>query len=150
MNIKKLAGSGDKIGLLTLPFLVIGLILNITLPAIFYVKLSPLLKTISIIILIPGVIIWVWTAALILIQVPRNKLITSGPFALVKHPLYVNMALLVAPWVGFLLHSWLGLLIGAVVYVGSRLYSPLEEAALAKTFGAAWDEYCKKVKLPWL
>jgi protein-S-isoprenylcysteine O-methyltransferase Ste14 len=43
-----------------------------------------------------------------------------------------------------------GAAIGVVLYIGSRRYSPLEEKALATEFGAAWDEYCKKVLLPWL
>jgi protein-S-isoprenylcysteine O-methyltransferase Ste14 len=30
------------------------------------------------------------------------------------------------------------------------MYSPKEEEKLSKAFGATWDEYCKKVKIPWL
>jgi protein-S-isoprenylcysteine O-methyltransferase Ste14 len=41
-------------------------------------------------------------------------------------------------------------LIGVVLYVGSRIFSPAEEEILSKTFGAAWDEYRRKVKIPWL
>jgi protein-S-isoprenylcysteine O-methyltransferase Ste14 len=67
-----------------------------------------------------------------------------------EHPLYTGVALLVLPWVGFLLNTWLGLLIGIVLYVGSRLYSPAEEEKLSKTFGSIWDEYGKKVLIPWL
>ena len=55
MKLKVLVGSGDKIGLLTLPFLIIGLILNIMFPSVFNVGgPSTVLKAISIIILIPG------------------------------------------------------------------------------------------------
>jgi len=151
MKLKVLVGSGDKIGLLLLPFLVIGLILNIFIPSLFSVGgPSAALTVISIIILIPGVAIWIWSVILILTQVPQKKLITTGPYALVKHPLYTGVALLVLPWVGFLLNSWLGVLIGIVLYVGSRLFAPAEEAILSKTFGAAWDEYCKRVWIPWL
>lgn len=104
----------------------------------------------SIILLIPGIAIWIWSVALILIKVPRNELITSGPYALVKHPLYTGAAFLVLPWIGLLLNTWLGALLGAVLYLGSRLFSPEEEAALSRTFGAAWEEYRHKVKIPWL
>jgi protein-S-isoprenylcysteine O-methyltransferase Ste14 len=151
MKLKELVGSGDKIGLLTLPFLVLGVILNIMLPPLFYVGgPSVVLGVVSIIILIPGVIIWIWSVILILTKVPQKKLITSGPYALVKHPLYTGVGLLVLPWAGFLLNTWLGLLIGIIVYVGSRLFSHYEDESLSKTFGAAWDEYCKKVFIPWL
>lgn len=151
MNLKELVGSGEKIGLLILPFLVIGLTLNILFPSFFSVGGPPAaLKVISMILLIPGVIIWAWSVVLILTKIPQKELITNGPYALVKHPLYTGVALLVLPWLGFLFNTWLGLVIGIVLYIGSRMFAPEEEKMLAKTFGAAWDEYSSKVKIPWL
>jgi protein-S-isoprenylcysteine O-methyltransferase Ste14 len=151
MKLKVLVGSGDRIGLLTLPFLIVGLILNIVFPSAFHVGGPPTaLKVISIILLVPGVTIWIWSVVLILTKVPKKELIISGPYSLVKHPLYTGVALLVLPWVGFLVNTWLGALIGVIVYAGSRVFSPQEEAELSKTFGTAWDEYCNKVKIPWL
>ena len=151
MKLKVLVGSGDKIGLLTLPFLIIGLILNIIIPSIFSVGgPSIVLKTISIIILIPGITIWIWSVVLILTKAPKQELISNGPYSLVKHPLYTGVALLVLPWIGFLLNKWLGVLIGIVLYIGSRVFAPEEETILSKTFGTNWDEYCNKVKMPWL
>ncbi len=151
MNLRKLVGSGDKIMLLTLPFLVIGLILNIWRPALFAVGgPPPALRVLSIILLVPGLIIWLWSVVLILTRVPRQELITGGPYALVKHPLYTSVALLVLPWVGFLLNSWLGLLLGAILYIASRLFAPQEEKDLSRLFGRAWNEYNRRVMLPWL
>ncbi len=151
MNLKKLIGSGDKVMGLALPFLVIGLILNILFPSWFSVGgPSMVLKVISYIVLVPGVVFWLWSAALILIKAPQNKLITNGPYALMKHPIYTGFGLLVLPWLGFLLNSWLGVVVGLALYIGSRLFSPAEEAELSKTFGATWDKYSQKVVLPWL
>ncbi|MRR23658.1 hypothetical protein EG830_11845 [bacterium] len=62
----------------------------------------------------------------------------------------LRVALLVLPWLGFLLNTWLGLLVGLAVYTGSRLYAPEEEKILARIFGERWDSYRKKVLLPWL
>ncbi len=150
-TLKDLVGSGEKIGLLMLPFLVIGTILNVVVPSLFSVGgPGDILKMISVIALVPGVVIWLWSVGLILTQVPRKKLITSGPYALVKHPLYTGVALLVLPWVGFLLNTWLGAVLGVVLYIGCRRFAPDEEAALSQTFGAAWDAYCAAVKIPWL
>ncbi len=151
MKVKALVGSGDRIGLLVLPVIIFGLALNIRRPAIFSVGgPSPALRFASIILLIPGVIVWAWSVALILIKVPRNDLITTGPYALVKHPLYTGVAFLVLPWLGFLLNSWLGLVIGIVLYIGSRLFAPKEEIFLAKSFGRKWEEYKRKVLIPWM
>ena len=146
-----LVGSGDKIGLFTLPFLVAGLVLNIAFPAAFDVGgPPPVLRAVSLVVLLIGVVIWAWSVVLILTKVPRGELITSGPFAWVKHPLYTSVALLVLPFAGFLLNTWVGVLVGIALYLGSRRYAPEEEAGLARDFGPAWDRYCDAVRVPWL
>jgi protein-S-isoprenylcysteine O-methyltransferase Ste14 len=151
MNVKALVGSGDRIGLFTFPFLLVGLILNVAYPSLFDVGgPSTTLRVISGIVLAAGLTIWAWSVVLILTRVPRGELITSGPYAWVKHPLYTSVALLVLPWLGFLFNTWLGAFVGIVLYVGSRIFSPAEEAELSKTFGPAWQEYRETVKLPWL
>ena len=71
-------------------------------------------------------------------------------FRWVKHPLYAAVALLVLPWAGFLLDTWLGAVIGAVVYFASRIFAPAEEAELSRTFGASWHACTRRVKLQWL
>jgi protein-S-isoprenylcysteine O-methyltransferase Ste14 len=150
-TLKRLVGSGDRIMLLTLPVLVVGLILNIASPSAFSVGGPPAsLRVLSIAVLIPGVIFWAWSVALILTKVPSGQLITTGPYALVKHPLYTGVALLVLPSVGFLLDTWLGAAVGAAVYLGSRMFAPREEAQLAATFGSTWNDYLAKVKIRWL
>jgi protein-S-isoprenylcysteine O-methyltransferase Ste14 len=108
------------------------------------------LRVVSVAVLAAGVAIWAWSVTLIVTHVPRAELITRGPYAVVKHPLYTAVALLVLPWLGFLLNTWLGALVGVVMYVASRMFALAEEAALSKTFGAAWTEYSKAVKIPWL
>lgn len=146
-----LVGSGDKIGLVALPFLALGLVLNLWRPSLFSVGgPSAPLAAVSVAVLVLGVVNWVWSVALILTKVPKGQLITNGPYAVVKHPLYTGVALLVAPWLGFLLNSWLGVVVGIALYAGSREFSPEEERQLSSAFGPAWDDYCKSVKVPWL
>jgi protein-S-isoprenylcysteine O-methyltransferase Ste14 len=150
-GLRRLVGAGDRIGLVALPFLVVGVILNLAAPSLFAVGgPTAALRLLSIVLLIPGLVTWGWSVVLILTKVPRGELITSGPYALVKHPLYTGVALLVLPWAGVLLDTWLGALLGAVVYLSSRVFSPAEEAELAQTFGPAWDDYLRKVRFPWL
>ena len=149
--LKRLMGSGDKIMLLVLPFLVGGLVLNIAFPEFFAVGGPPTwLAALSWIVLTVGVVIWLWSVVLILTRVPRGELITSGPYTLVKHPLYSAVALLVLPWLGFLLNTWLGLVLGIVLSVGDRLWAPEEEASLAASFGPRWEAYRRSVLLPWV
>jgi protein-S-isoprenylcysteine O-methyltransferase Ste14 len=66
----------------------------------------------------------------------------------VKHPLYAAVALLVLPWAGFLLDTWLGAVIGAVLYFASRIFAPAEEAELSRTLGATWHAYKPSCEAP--
>ena len=151
MDLKGLVGSGDRIGLFMLPFVVAGVFLNMANPSMFDVGGPPTwLRALSIAVLVPGLAVWIWSVTLILRDVPRGRLITSGPYGWVKHPLYTSVALLVLPWIGFLLNTWLGVVLGAVLYIGSRLFAPREEEALSRTFGASWQDYNRNVKLQWL
>jgi protein-S-isoprenylcysteine O-methyltransferase Ste14 len=79
-----------------------------------------------------------------------RELITGGPYSLVKPPLYTCVALLVLPWLGFLFNTWLGVVIGVALYAGCRIFAPKEEAGLLRSFGPAWQDYLRKVKIPWL
>lgn len=151
MKISTLMGSGRKIGAFSLPFFVIGITINYFYPQIFRIDgSSGPLFWISILFLLLGVINWAWSVILILIKVPRKELITTGPFSLVKHPLYVGFVFLIIPWAGFLLNSWLGIVLGLVLYIAIRIFAPKEEQILSKIFGKDWDDYTKKVILPWI
>jgi protein-S-isoprenylcysteine O-methyltransferase Ste14 len=151
MDLKRLVGSGDKIGLSTLPFVLVGVILNLVYPTVFEVGGPPAwLWWLSIGMLVVGLAVWAWSVILILANVPRGRLITGGPYAWVKHPLYTAVALLVLPWLGFLLNTWLGALIGAALYLASRRFAPAEEVELSRAFGEAWQTYSRGVKLQWL
>lgn len=151
MKLRELVGAGDRIGLVTGPVIVIGVIANIAMPAVFRVGGPPeALRWTSAVILVAGVVVWAWSVLLILTRVPRHELITSGPYAVVRHPLYTGVALLVLPWAGFLLDTWLGLAIGLVLYGASRIFAPREEEELAATFGPAWQHYRENVLIPWL
>jgi protein-S-isoprenylcysteine O-methyltransferase Ste14 len=149
--LKTLIGSGDKIALFVAPFLAAAFAFAIVDPPLLHVIAPPSwLRLLSIPALILGLVTWLWSVILIIDNVPRGQLITSGPYTWVKHPLYTAVALLVLPGIGFLLDTWLGLVIGVALYVGSRIFAPEEEAALSRTFGAAWGDYVRSVRLGWI
>ncbi len=90
--LKQLVGSGDRIGLLVLPILLLGVILNVLFPSLFAVGGPPgLLAGISVVVLVPGIAVWLWTVVLILKKAPKQELITDGPYSLVKRPLYTGL-----------------------------------------------------------
>jgi protein-S-isoprenylcysteine O-methyltransferase Ste14 len=151
LDLKDLIGSGDRIGRLVLPFVLGGVTLNVLYPSVFEAGGPPaILRTASIVVAAIGVVVWIWSVALILWHVPKGELITDGPYRVMKHPLYTGVSLLVLPWVGFLLNTWLGAALGIVLYLASRVYAPEEEAHLAETFGPRWEAYRGSVWIPWL
>jgi protein-S-isoprenylcysteine O-methyltransferase Ste14 len=150
MKLKVLVGEGRHIMTLALPFAVVGIVANVLRPSWFTLGFGTGGMIAAIILLAIGVPTWLSSVALILIRVPQKKLITTGPFAVMKHPLTTSVALLVVPGLGLLFDSWVGAGIGAVLYASARLFSPREEVILQKVFPAEYAEYRKKVLLPWL
>lgn len=149
VSLRELVGAGDRIMLAVLPFLIGGVAANVWRPAWFAVGGTAVRATAWVLLAI-GVIGWLWSVVLILTHVPKQRLITSGPFALVKHPLYTAVSLLVLPATGLLFGTWLGVALGMVMYAATRRYAPAEERALAEEFGARWDDYERRVLIPWL
>lgn len=150
-TLGRLVGAGDKIGLATLPVLVGGVLLNVLYPAAFSLgRPSIAFEVASAIMLAVGVALWLSSVVLLLTRVPKKELITIGPYAVMKHPLYTGVALLVLPATGFLLDSWVAVPIGLWLYGVSRFFRAEEERALAAEFGAPFLEYSRKVWLPWL
>ena len=101
MNVRALVGSGDRIGLVTLPFLVVGVVLNIAFPTVFTVGGPPRwLGVLSVLLLLVGVVNWGWCvppphqgAAR---RANHERAVRGG-----EAPLYTGAALLVLPWLGF-------------------------------------------------
>ena len=150
MNVKALVGAGDRIMGVTLPVAIVGIVANVLMPAVFRTNLGAIGTVGGGVLLLVGVPIWLISAVQVLVMVPKRKLITRGPFALVLHPLYTSVALLVIPGLGLVLESWLGVVLGAVLYGASRRFAPREERELAEQFGAEYEAYRKRVLIPWL
>ncbi len=70
-------------------------------------------------------------------------LVTSGPYALLRHPLYAGNLLLCA---GFLVASraflpWFPLLFGALFLIQYGLFTRREDLFLEEEWGAAWRSF---------
>lgn len=150
MKLKVLVGTGDRVMGLTLPFIVVGVAANILWPSWFRLGLGTTGLVVGIVLLAIGVPLWFTSVAQVLINVPKRRLITGGPFALVLHPIYTSVAMLVLPGCGFVIDTWLGIALGAILYVSTRIFSPQEEKLLAGIFPREYQEYRAKVLLPWL
>jgi protein-S-isoprenylcysteine O-methyltransferase Ste14 len=72
-----------------------------------------------------------------------HRLITHGPFAFVRHPMYLGIIL--ASVGGLLIYRTWTLLFTTVTFLGLVLRARREEQALAAEFGEQWEEYCRRV-----
>ena len=84
---------------------------------------------------------WSLTARL----VEGHKLVTEGPYRVVRNPIYTGMfGMLLAT--GLAISHWLGLLSGIAVFVlGTMIRVHSEEKLLREAFGAEFDVYTRKV-----
>ena len=72
-----------------------------------------------------------------------HRLIASGPYAIVRHPMYVGIIL--AAWGGLLLYRTWTCVFAAFVFLGLAVRACREEQALAAEFGPEWDAYRRRV-----
>ena len=72
-----------------------------------------------------------------------HRLIAAGPYAIVRHPMYVGI--IMAAWGGLLLYRTWTCVFAAFVFLGLVVRASREERALAAEFGPEWDAYCRRV-----
>jgi protein-S-isoprenylcysteine O-methyltransferase Ste14 len=79
------------------------------------------------------------------VHVPPQRIITDGPYAYTRNPMYLGH-LIFMTGLALTFSSWLALaiLLGNIVWFHYRVLG--DEKNLLKQFGAAYAEYCSRVK----
>ena len=73
----------------------------------------------------------------------EHKLVTSGPYRWVRHPLYtVGSSMFIA--FGMMADNWFIALLGILAFIGMAIRTPKEEANLIEKFGDEYREYMKR------
>jgi protein-S-isoprenylcysteine O-methyltransferase Ste14 len=84
-------------------------------------------------------------AAVVRIQTERgHRVVSTGPYATVRHPLYASMLILL-PATGLLLGSWAGLAASAVFLGGIVFRTAMEDRELQRGL-AGYPEYAARVR----
>lgn len=74
-----------------------------------------------------------------------HELIQSGPYAIVRHPIYTSMFCIFIA-LALMLATWWAAAIGAVIFfIGTEIRVRAEERLLAGRFGASFDAYRARV-----
>ena len=84
-----------------------------------------------------------WSAIVTLKQ--DHELVTSGPYALVRHPIYTGLLLGFLGW-AIAVDRWRGPLAVLIVFLALLRKYRLEERWMRERFGAAYDTYRARVK----
>jgi protein-S-isoprenylcysteine O-methyltransferase Ste14 len=78
--------------------------------------------------------------------VEGHKLVTQGPYSIVRNPIYTGMfGMLLAT--GLAVSHWVGLLFAVVIFaIGTFIRVRSEERLLREMFGHEFDEYARRVR----
>lgn len=77
----------------------------------------------------------------------EHQLVTTGPYAIVRHPMYLGI-LLVGLGGTLFYRTWTMVFI-SLMYLGLRIRARREEEALEEGFGEGWKEYQRSVPAWW-
>ena len=72
-----------------------------------------------------------------------HELIRSGPFARVRHPIYLAMLLFLLAGAVGLGHLWALIPAVPIFLLGTRIRTRIEERLLREMFGAEYDDYAR-------
>lgn len=84
-----------------------------------------------------------WSAIVTLKQ--DHELVTSGPYALVRHPIYTGLLLAFLGW-AVAVDRWRGVMALAIVFLALLRKYRIEERWMQERFGVAYDAYRARVK----
>ncbi|HME82373.1 MAG TPA: isoprenylcysteine carboxylmethyltransferase family protein [Candidatus Eremiobacteraceae bacterium] len=140
-----------------------ALLVPVALALIIFGQPTELSATIGVIIALCGELLRIWavgysgdTTRADVVTAP--ELVTAGPYALVRNPLYVGNAIIAIGFtiaftggIPFAQSFWLLVFVLAIVIAVYAVVIPLEEEYLARTFGYRYTEYTTMVPrfIPW-
>jgi protein-S-isoprenylcysteine O-methyltransferase Ste14 len=76
---------------------------------------------------------------------PDHELVRTGPYAIVRHPIYLSLFLMMLA-AGLLFARWPLLLLGIVLYIGgTEIRIRSEEGLLRSRFGKEFEDYQRRV-----
>jgi protein-S-isoprenylcysteine O-methyltransferase Ste14 len=142
-----LFGCGPKLALLCLPYVILSLIVMYRYPEFFDLKFLdfPYINVFGIVWLGLGIIFWIYSAIFFLKYFKPGKLITQGPFALCRNPIYSSIIIFIIPSLALIFHSGLIFSISLVLYLGFKISIHGETNVLRRIFGEEYEIYEKSV-----
>lgn len=111
---------------------------------------SEILTIIGLVLLVSGLLIWIWSMLEFLPAYFGDRLAMRGPYSVMLNPVYSSWIVLVIPGIALLTGWWLLLLTSVVMYVSMRMSVHAEDDFLRQKFGKTYEEYRERVSLKFL
>ena len=142
-----LLGCGPRLAFLSLPYVTLSLTVMYKDPEFLYFNFmdSPYIKVLGLIWLGLGLIFWIYSAIFFLKHFKPGQLITQGPFALCRNPIYSSIIVFIIPSLAIIYSSGLIFTIALVLYLGFKFSIHGETIVLRRTFDKEYEIYEKAV-----
>ena len=140
-------GVGPRIVLSTVAYAVLAGAATYTWPEVCLVQWPPyaVFATVGWILLAMGVAMWLAAVVTVMRAYNRDELVTSGVFAMVRHPVYSSAIVFNLPAIALLTRSWPLFLMPLVAYTIFKLLIHREDEYLERRFGQAYLDYRARV-----
>ena len=142
-----LGGIGPRLALLCLPYVILSVIVMVRYPEFFDLRFfdSSFIKVLGYVWLGLGMTFWIFSGIFFLKYFKAGKLITLGPFALCRNPIYSSIIVFIIPSLALIFHSGLIFSISLVLYIGFKISIHGESRLLRRAFGDEYNIYEKSV-----
>jgi protein-S-isoprenylcysteine O-methyltransferase Ste14 len=142
-----LFGCGPKLALLCLPYIILSLVVMYLHPEFFDLKFLDNIYTrfSGYVWLAIGIVFWIYSAVFFLKYFKPGQLLTKGPFALCRNPIYSSIIVFIIPSLALIFHSGLTFSISLVLYIGFKISIHGETNILRRIFADEYDKYEKSV-----
>ena len=138
-----LGGIGPKLALLCSPYIILSFVVMFRYPDFFdlgFLKV-PTVEILGFVWLGAGIVLWVSSAIFFLKHFQAGRLLTTGPFALCRNPIYSSIIVFIIPALGLLFHSGLVFSIALVLFIGFKISIHGETHVLKEMFGEEYGTY---------
>ena len=140
-------GIGPRILVSAAAYAVLGIAATCLWPTVCLIPWPPpaVFVTVGILLLMIGVPMWLIAMRAVMRAYNSDRLVTSGVFSLVRHPVYSAWIVFNIPAIALLCRSWPLLLAPLVAYVVFKLSIRTEDEYLEQRFGQEYRDYRARV-----
>ena len=140
-------GIGPRILVSAAAYAVLGIAATCLWPTVCLIPWPPsaVFVTVGILLLMIGVPMWLIAMRAVMRAYNSDRLVTSGVFGLVRHPVYSAWIVFNIPAIALLFRSWPLLLTPFVAYAVFKLSIYTEDEYLEKRFGQEYLDYRARV-----